>query len=231
VDQQDLKQALLTTFDDLELSQSERYELRDILQDLHFDTEKLAFLRNRALDIVREELPGSKEHKVLKWLGEVIKLLDGARTPNVRPISKAFFSPGEDCLEEIRIQLIGAKKTLDICVFTLTDDRLTRAVEAVAAKGCKVRLISDNLKRFDAGSDTEQLARNGIDVVYDRAEDHMHHKFAIVDGTILINGSFNWTRSASRGNYENITVTNDIQLLQRFKAEFERLWRLFKSLE
>lgn len=229
MDQDALKSALVATFEDMEMSQDERILLREIIKDLSFDSEKLAFLRNRALEIARDGMPGNEERKVLKWLGEVIKLLDGGRTPAVRPVAKAFFSPGEDCLEEIRGRIAAARHSLDICVFTVTDNRLTRAVEAAADRGCSVRLISDNLKRHDPGSDTEHLLAKGIEVIYDREEDHMHHKFAIVDNALLINGSFNWTRSASKGNFENITVNNNPFLVRRFQDEFERLWNLFKN--
>ncbi|MCB1610410.1 MAG: hypothetical protein KDI60_01280, partial [Xanthomonadales bacterium] len=53
---------------------------------------------------------------------------------------------------------------------------------------------------------------------------HMHHKFALFDGRWLLNGSFNWTRSASRANDENLVVTNDPKQLRLFGAQFEGLW-------
>ncbi len=40
-----------------------------------------------------------------------------------------------------------------------------------------------------------------------------HHKFAIVDGRLLLNGSFNWTRQAVTSNNENVTVLSDAQLV------------------
>jgi len=42
---------------------------------------------------------------------------------------------------------------------------------------------------------------------------HMHHKFAIVDGRLLINGSFNWTRQAVLYNQENCVVTDNGSLV------------------
>jgi phosphatidylserine/phosphatidylglycerophosphate/cardiolipin synthase-like enzyme len=52
----------------------------------------------------------------------------------------------------------------------------------------------------------------------------MHHKFAIADGTRLLNGSFNWTRSASRVNEENVMVTSEAAAVAAFRTEFDRLW-------
>lgn len=46
---------------------------------------------------------------------------------------------------------------------------------------------------------------------------------------ILINGSFNWTRSASTVNEENITVLYDARLIALFTQEFESLWQASES--
>ncbi|MBN2056255.1 phosphatidylserine/phosphatidylglycerophosphate/cardiolipin synthase family protein [bacterium] len=57
----------------------------------------------------------------------------------------------------------------------------------------------------------------------------MHHKFFIVNDSILVNGSFNWTALGDR-NLENLLVVNGSEprarrLVDRFAAEFEELWR------
>ena len=51
----------------------------------------------------------------------------------------------------------------------------------------------------------------------------MHHKFCLVDGT-LVTGSFNWTWSASFSNNENCLVTDDAYHVRKYAQEFERLW-------
>jgi phosphatidylserine/phosphatidylglycerophosphate/cardiolipin synthase-like enzyme len=55
-------------------------------------------------------------------------------------------------------------------------------------------------------------------------EAHMHHKFAVFDRKRLMTGSFNWTRSASEDNEENLIVTPDANLVAAFSARFEALW-------
>jgi cardiolipin hydrolase len=52
----------------------------------------------------------------------------------------------------------------------------------------------------------------------------MHHKFAILDGVLLINGSFNWTRQASLENRENMMITNDKVFVDQFVVAFEGMW-------
>ena len=67
----------------------------------------------------------------------------------------------------------------------------------------------------------------GISVRTDHSSFYMHHKFVLVDGQLLINGSFNWTRAAITGNQENVIVTNHRTMVCAFQAEFERLWQQF----
>jgi phosphatidylserine/phosphatidylglycerophosphate/cardiolipin synthase-like enzyme len=40
-------------------------------------------------------------------------------------------------------------------------------------------------------------------------------QFAVVDGKLLMNGSFNWTRQAVLYNQENIVITDNPQLVGR----------------
>lgn len=139
--------------------------------------------------------------------------------------ARAYFSPGHDCLSAIVSELDDATATLDVCVFTITDDRISKAVLAAHRRNVCVRIVTDNDKSNDEGSDIARLARAGIEVRVDRSPHHMHHKFAIVDGRRLINGSYNWTRSAAEHNQENVVVTDSRSLVRAFSTEFEGLWQ------
>ncbi len=57
---------------------------------------------------------------------------------------------------------------------------------------------------------------------------YMHHKFAIVDDCHLINGSFNWSRSAITWNNENLLLTNHPEVVGTYKREFEKLWAKYE---
>ncbi len=52
----------------------------------------------------------------------------------------------------------------------------------------------------------------------------MHHKFVVLDGTTLLNGSYNWTRSAAAHNEENVVVTSEAKLVQTFAQHFAEMW-------
>jgi mitochondrial cardiolipin hydrolase len=191
------------------------------------DEELRRRLRNRAFDLVRaasDETASVYAFAHLKWLEGVVRALDrqGDRAP-VR--SHVAFSPGRACLETVLQHLRQVRRQADLCVFTISDDRIAEAVLDAHRRGIAIRLITDNAKEFDVGSDVGRLREAGIAVVVDRSEAHMHHKFALFDGHWLINGSYNWTRSASEANEENLVASNDPDLYGQFAARFEKLWR------
>jgi len=218
----EIQQVLAASFEDYSISRSERKELKVLLAGTQGNKAEQAKVRQLAFHMATEAIERVGETEAMGWLESVIKVLY-ANEMEVK--SRAYFSPGEDCLNRIR-QMIGeAQKTLEICVFTITDNRIVRKLEDAIGRGVTIRVVSDNLKSEDLGSDLDELEKMGIACRYDKTDAHMHHKFAIADGGLLLTGSYNWTRSASTENNENVIVTDHIQLVKPFREEFERMWR------
>jgi cardiolipin hydrolase len=135
-----------------------------------------------------------------------------------------YFSPGEECLNAIISCILAAKTSLKICVFTISDDRITRAILQAFQKGVAIELLTDNEKLFDKGSDIKELGMAGLTIRVDNTPNHMHHKFAIIDQTHVLTGSYNWTRSAALYNHENLLVSSDPLLVKPYLYEFDMLW-------
>lgn len=211
------------------LSRDQKKNLQDILESIQGDRRQLSNFREEAFEVARKQLP-SEHHLVINWLEMLIKPLMGATTLPKQDHNDAWFSPGDTCLEQIRHCLDAAKKKIDICVFTITDDRIVERILAAQRRGIKVRIISDNDKAFDPGSDIHRMHRAGLRVRIDESEKHMHHKFAIFDDDCLLTGSYNWTRSAARVNEENVVRIYDAHVVEAFCEEFEKLWAEMEPL-
>lgn len=226
IDFAELDRLLRESAADAVLDDEEKFELRELGGSLSRD--RVRYLRNRAFDLVRERWtqPDVAPLTILHWLEQVVKTLDASADPPAVEAS-AFFAPGEDCLRKLRELCLIAKRSIDVCVYTISDDRLTEALVDAQRRGLKVRILSDNHKVHDSGSDVHRLRDRGIDVRLDDTDFHMHHKFALFDGARLASGSFNWTRGASTGNEENLVVTDDVRLVRSFGAKFEQLWTKF----
>ncbi|TNN83670.1 Mitochondrial cardiolipin hydrolase [Liparis tanakae] len=138
----------------------------------------------------------------VELLGLLLRRLRPARTLN-----EVLFFPSElACVEHIFTSLSPG------------------AVLALHARGVVVRILSDRDYIAISGSQIGVLRKAGICVRCDANSVHMHHKFALVDGRLLITGSLNWTLTAVQSNTENLVVTEEAELLRPFAEEFHRLW-------
>ena len=237
----DLDHFLTQSLADRKLSGGEKAALADwVSRNLKTDQHR-GLARHTAFAIARRHVADPASAELVEWLEDVMKVLAPLSAPltGVAGLSagkdEVFFAPGEQCLHRIIHRFNTCRRTADVCVFTITDDRISRAVLDAHRRKVQVRIISDNDKQHDAGSDIQKFRAAGIPVKTDDMDaasepglnGHMHHKFALFDGAHLISGSYNWTRGAADLNFENLVDTADAGLLAAFAAEFERLWNRF----
>lgn len=242
----ELERFLLQALADRKLSGGEKQALAAWLaQNVKSDQDR-GVARHTAFGVARQAVADPDSAGVIEWLEDVMKVfapIQVSAGPNPPSTPKTAgsapetvcFAPGEGCLRHIVSRFQAARKTADVCVFTITDDRITRSILDAHKRGVAVRVISDNEKMHDPGSDIKSLGLAGIPVKVDDVRGqtdpglngHMHHKFAVFDGVWLVNGSYNWTRGAADMNYENLVATDDPVLVTTFTAEFERLWNKF----
>ncbi len=221
----ELEEIFAKTLEDRRLSRTERQALGELFADLDADPETRAGYMNRAFAAAEAAMTRQADRQVLDWLLGVVKTIHTAATPRAASsVAEVLFEPQQNCGARLRELIDRARSSIWICVFTLTDDRLARAILAAHRRGVAVRIITDDDKSFDRGSDIRRLAEAGIPVAMDQSPAHMHHKFALFDQRIAVTGSYNWTRGAAEQNHENIVVTDDERLVERFRDEFERLW-------
>ena len=125
-----------------------------------------------------------------------------------------------------------AKKSIDLCIFSFTNDDLANEILEAHKRGVKCRIITDDEAMKGKGADTQRMADGGIPCRTDRAETyHMHNKFMIVDQTFLVTGSFNWTFQAGKSNQENVIVVDGKYYIEKYHQEFNKLWGEFSENE
>jgi mitochondrial cardiolipin hydrolase len=226
----ELEDFLHRTIADRQLSGGEKSAFAEWLANNAQTEQERGVVRHTVFEMARSVSASLDTAQLLEWLEETIKVVlpISPAKPNsvVGEAAQAFFSPGLACLEQLVHRFTTVRKSIDICVFTITDDRITRAILDAHRRHVTIRIITDNDKAFDLGSDAQQLKGAGIPVKIDGTPEHMHHKFAIFDGARLINGSYNWTRTAADLNAENIIDTGDPELVKAFADEFQRLWKV-----
>ena len=189
--------------------------------------ERLDWLRGQVMQALYRKAQDEASRRMVTWAEDVMRLL--ATGAGLGQASRVYFTPGDDCHEAVLGCLDGAHSSLDICVFTITDDEIAYAIRRAQHDRVRIRIITDNERAWDLGSDVFRLADAGLEVRQDSDANHMHHKFAVVDDRQVITGSLNWTRSSSY-NHENLLVCGDLQVVSAYRQQFDRLWKIMKPV-
>ena len=143
-------------------------------------------------------------------------------------ICEVYFFPNTKN-EKFLIEILRTcKKSLDVAIFSLTRDNFAKAIIEVFKRGANVRVIADDECVKNYGSDIYKLAASGIPCKTDSsALYHMHNKYAIIDESVIVTGSFNWTTQAINNNQENLLFYEDKDIAEKYTLEFNKLWSSF----
>ena len=144
-----------------------------------------------------------------------------ANTPGTRVI----FSPKGGTSKELARLIKATKKEISVAAYAFSSKYLGQALSAAIKRGIRIRVLLDGDNARKSYSIDEWLVGEGIDVRFiEIKRGSLHHKFMLIDGKVLISGSYNYTNESEFRNYEATIFTNHKGLIQAFAAEFERLW-------
>ena len=147
-----------------------------------------------------------------------------------------YFSPEHDPIVTLASLVDQADHSINFMIFALTHPDIEAAFARAQARGVEITGIFDESQGRGQYSIDEALANAGIPVYIDGNHNasgfsggKLHHKVMIVDaGTdsdpFIVTGSFNWSKSATRYNDENLLVLRDPALTTLFSQEFCGLW-------
>jgi len=126
-------------------------------------------------------------------------------------------------IKEIRL----AESRILIAVAWFTNSDIGK--EIVKRKGIDIEIIIDENKINRDSENINFIIQSGIEVTFvkdlDKKYYQMHNKFCVIDHSIVVTGSYNWTFNA-KSNDENITVVNDRTNAALYAHEFRRIKNL-----
>lgn len=129
-------------------------------------------------------------------------------------LTEAYFCPEDDCTRHVLDTLRDAKTSIHFMTFSFTDDNIGTLLLSKNASGVDVQGVFD--PRKNSYSEYERLS------TFSRIA-KLHHKVFIIDGEIVITGSFNPSKNANERNDENVLILRDALIAQAFEEEFIRL--------
>jgi phospholipase D len=134
------------------------------------------------------------------------------------------FSPSGNRASVLVSNFEKASVSIHVLVYTFTLGSVREALIRAKNRGVDVRVVMERDNVNATGSEYEELRLVGIDVRLDSNPALMHDKLAILDGHMVITGSYNWTSAADSSNNENLVVIDDPQWAQAFERQFQSVY-------
>lgn len=119
----------------------------------------------------------------------------------------------------------SAQKSIKVAMFTWTRVDFTEELIAAAKRGIKVETVIDRYSGKGASAKIVRLLKEeGVPVRLSTGNKLLHHKFAYIDDSILVNGSANWTHAAFKNNDDYFIVLYPLTPEQQTKMDL--LWNV-----
>jgi len=134
-----------------------------------------------------------------------------------------YFSPRGGCENQVLYWIDRANVSIHTLIYSFTLDSIGDALVDAHSRGVEVQVVFE-VQQISQYSEYQTLRAAGVAVRNDTNSDLMHNKVMIVDGMIVLTGSFNWSSSGENENNENLIVMNGTYVAGIYEGEFQKIW-------
>ncbi len=137
--------------------------------------------------------------------------------------TKVYFSPNGGCEESVIAEINKARRTIDVAMFSFTSREIAHALVEAKARHVKIRITLNIAEIKDPYSRCKYLVSKGINIKFHMGPGLLHDKFAVIDDMVVMTGSYNWTVTAEKKNFENLLIIKDKEIARKYTKEFKQL--------
>lgn len=134
-------------------------------------------------------------------------------------------------LEDIVIgELKKANKSILVAVAWINFKHYGQVFEELINRQVKIKIVlnDDDINQRNMIY-IDELKSKGIKIKLVKSLGIMHHKFCIIDKSVCVFGSFNWTNSANSRNIEDVNICDEKEFVTKYLKEFKSIWKLSKD--
>ena len=154
---------------------------------------------------------------------QIAELQSQVQQGPIREILGVYFSPNGGCEDQILYWIDRANSSIEILIYSFTLDSIGDALVEAHGRGVEVQVVFE-VGQIIQSSEYWKLKEAGIDVRNDTNSGYMHDKIMIIDGVIVLTGSFNYSENAEETNNENLLVINSTIIATTYEDEFTKIW-------
>jgi phosphatidylserine/phosphatidylglycerophosphate/cardiolipin synthase-like enzyme len=135
---------------------------------------------------------------------------------------QVYFSPDGGCTQAIVNAIGAAHQQMMVQAYEMTSPPIKNALVAAQRRGVRIQAIFDPSALNESNTMVGELSAGGISVFIDSVHRPglAHNKVMIIDGAMVITGSFNFTKAAEFRNAENLLVIRDPALAAAYARNF-----------
>jgi len=136
-----------------------------------------------------------------------------------------YFCPEDWCADKLANVLISANDSIHFMVFSFTDDYIGDIVAEKHEEGIEILGILDNFQNKGSKySEYKKMLGAGINVsLWGNSKEFLHHKVFIIDGKMVVTGSYNPTRNGDFVNDENMLIIHDEEIAKEYERKFKEI--------
>ncbi|MEW5831103.1 MAG: phospholipase D-like domain-containing protein [Chloroflexota bacterium] len=136
-----------------------------------------------------------------------------------------YFSPDDGVAEHLVGLLNNAEESIFFMAYSFTADDMGEAIRSRALAGVTVAgVMEESQFKSNIGTEYDPFKQAGLDVHLDGNNGLMHHKVFVIDRSIVVTGSYNFSASAEDRNDENVIIFYSPEIAELFLAEFGRVY-------
>jgi len=137
---------------------------------------------------------------------------------------EVYFSPDDGVASHLAALIRTAQQRVSFMAFSFTSDEIADAMLERAKVGVTVSGVFEATQvKANQGVEYDRMRKAGLDVHLDGNPRNMHHKVILIDGAIVITGSYNYSANAEKSNDENVLVIYNPDIAAQYTEEFDRL--------
>ena len=129
---------------------------------------------------------------------------------------RACFTPGANCESEILSLISQAKSEILVQAYAFTSENIGNALLAAHRRGVQTRIIYDKKAAKERYSQIPRLNSLGIKTIPDNIRGISHNKIIVLDRTVVVTGSYNFSNGARDKNAENVDMLSNAELANEF---------------
>ena len=137
------------------------------------------------------------------------------------PPIQVYFSPNGGCTDAIIKQINNAKSEILVQAYSFTSTKIAKSLIEAHKRGVMVEAILDKSQKSQKYSGATFLANSRIPTFIDSIHAIAHNKIMIIDGKIVITGSFNFTKAAEVKNAENLLIIQSPELAKLYTENWK----------